>query len=160
MLTVEFTHPYEPRPTRHLGLWQEGGWSFNVYSIHHPDREPPDPRVIECAKHLTRRRILRRRPRFASHSLGFIIIHQAIGNDYILLCWWIDTNMICQHLFYSEANEARYRDFPVTSAAICVFEFEVMALERALWIEHVLASGGMADGYIHANRGLLLAEPD
>jgi len=152
MLNAKFIHPYEPRSTSHVGLWQENGWSFNIYSIHHQTRRAASPEIIECAKSLTRDRLLRGAPHPASHQLGFIILHQALGSDYILLCWWIDTNMICQHLFAAKPREARYHDFSVSAAAICVFEFEVIAIERRLWIEHVLSSGGSVAAYIHAPR--------
>lgn len=142
---------YRPRLFASLGLWQEGSWRFKVYGIqHNPERNVDGiiaaPIQIAARNHVRTR--LGEAAGYNHYQVGFVILHQGVAGNWLLLHWWADNDICCRVL--SRAPLELPERFEIHAGAVmaCVWELAVIEFERRAWIEKVLCPGGSIDTYL------------
>lgn len=140
--------PYQHRPVRFIELWRPiDGWQLKVYGINVDQNRNSDASVVD--KHLlaeakaTIASTLQRPGATgnAAHGIGFMIVHQGILGNWIMLDWWSHEILWNQLLFRSESATAP-DIVPVTNGIIaCVWEIPLICFERDAWVRLVLQAG-------------------
>jgi len=157
---TSFTSPtlFAPRPTRFLGVRDFEGWRLKVYSIILGDR-PLDRDGFERGLDLAIQSLPRDESVTTSRpGVGFVILHQGRGADYVVLCWWDRENELPMRIVVRERDEgieasrdqgtggssdqgARSWRPARGSESICVWDIDVIWFERNAYVETVLAAG-------------------
>ena len=69
-------------------------------------------------------------------GLGFLIAHQGLTGDYIILCWWARENELPTKVFLREKNEWRPAK---EEESFCVWDLEIIWYERETYISTILS---------------------
>ena len=78
-------------------------------------------------------------------GVGFVILHQGRGMDYIVLSWWSRENELPMRLFVRPRPGAEHWRSAQGEESICVWDIEVIKRERDLFVRTVLAAPGDPD---------------
>lgn len=143
-MSLTITEAYAPRPTLFLGLLEHAGWRTRSWFIRHPEVEADMDRfsvAVEMAS-----ATLPQPPRTDDRpGVAVLIAHQGRTVDYVVLGWWDRENELPLKVWVDEGlgwREAR------GSESLCVWDLEVIARERDLYVRHVLAdAAGDVDAY-------------
>ena len=130
-------HPYAARNIQFLRLLRQGEWRLKLYSI------ALDQPVIDEGRfgHGLERALLAL-PELAQTpsrpGVGFCIVHQGRGADYIVLGWWDRENELPLRIYVKTPEDTSWR--PARgSESVCVWDLEVISFERDAYITTVLA---------------------
>lgn len=134
---------YQPRPTRFLGLRRAGDHWVKPYVIEAPGREVGE-REEAAALQLASRQLLLDRTA-GSTGLAFVIAHAGSDGDYVLVQSWVEGHMSRLALFSGPAGEPESIRPAPAGLAPCVWETEVIAHERAAYVNRVLAAQGSVE---------------
>jgi hypothetical protein len=145
--------PYEKHAFAFLGLWERDDWSLKAYGIHHQKHhigtDLIDPPVLKAARvHALGN--LHKAADLGHYNLGFVTLHQAAQNNFLLLQWWTDRNVLCEILSCSSAQEPE--NFQIVSSPViaCVYELVVFDFERRAWINTMLIEKSDRSAYLAA----------
>ena len=135
----------QPRPLTFLGVEAVAGYQLKVYAIRSADQAFERGRFAGgwtlAAEALPQPAVTGGRP-----GLGFVILHQAQGDDYLILGWWDRENELPTRVFLGGINgwrEARGGE------SFCVWDQRVMWWEREAYVGTVLAGrAGGAEAYL------------
>jgi hypothetical protein len=143
--------PYIARPIRYAGLAEPHGYRIKRYVILYgggPFREDDFERGIEMAfESLPRPAVTDNRP-----GVGFLIMHQGNGADYIVLGWWDNENELpLRVVVRSQTADGQWR--PAREGeSVCVWDLEVIWSERQAYVQTVLG-GGTIEAYLDRHIG-------
>ncbi len=130
--------PYQPRALAFLGVEAVAGYLLKVYSIRHAakafDRERFAARWDLAATALPQPAVADARP-----GVGFAVLHQAEGDDYLILCWWDRENELPTRVFLRGGEGWRPA---APSESFCVWDLRVIWWEREAYVGTVLAGTG------------------
>ena len=73
--------------------------------------------------------------------MGFVIEHQAIGIDYLVLAWWDRENELPLRIFVRERDAQAAWRTARGGESVCVWDLEVIGAERDAYIATVLDGG-------------------
>lgn len=152
--------PYKPRSFEFLGIWERDDWAFKVYGINHQTEHSPcrliNPLMADAARDRVHDQVAVLNSRDHHHQTGFVVIHQALGGNWLLLRWWEHEVICCQMLWESSEQQPDHFATAPEFYIACVFEMVVIDFERRTWIEKMLRGDGdrasylatrLADGY-------------
>ena len=149
MTTIELIGPHRDRATTFLELFDEAGWRMKMFGVAY-DRPAVDPQLVTAAKTLARQHLPQPASDGSRYGIGFIVVHDGRGGNWILVDWWANDNELNQLLF--QAGPTTPYDFKlVTNGLIsCVHEMKVIVHEYAAWLDTILANpdGPDPDGYL------------
>jgi hypothetical protein len=74
-------------------------------------------------------------------GIGFAILHQGRGMDYIVLAWWARENELPMRVFVRQREPAEPWRPAAGEESICVWDIEVIKRERDLFVRTALADG-------------------
>ncbi len=131
---------YQPRNTRFLGLRRAGDHWVKAYAIEVPGRETGE-REEATALQLAARQLLLDRTA-GSTGLGFVIVHAGADGDYVLVQSWTEGHMARLTVFSGPAGEPEALRPASSGLAPCVWEAEVIAHERAAYVNRILSAQG------------------
>ena len=142
---------YKKRNINFLEQVNLEGWRMKIYGITAKTTGLPAALVMEgkntVLPHLPQPAVTDQR-----YGVGFLIIHQGITENWFLLNWWGDENIIHQKIFFSSSHEPT-KIKPVTDKSImaCVYELDIYHFEKNAWIDNVLSNVKDQDfeGYLH-----------
>ena len=131
---------YQPRPLKFLGVESVAGYSLKIYAIRHPEQNFAPERFAVwqnlAAAALPQPTITEERS-----GVGFAVLHQAQGSDYLILCWWDRENELPTRVFLkTDAEDWRIAG---VNESFCVWDLRVVWWEREAYVGTVLA--GSAD---------------
>ena len=137
--------PYEPRPLRFLGLESVAGYCLKTYLIRYGhqsfDRERFAVALEQAGALLPQPAMTDERP-----GVGFAILHQAQGGDYLILGWWDHENELPIRVFVNGPNGWRPA---VAGESFCVWDLRVIWWEREAYVGTMLAGrADMRDAYL------------
>lgn len=139
--------PYEPRPVRHLGVWEFPDWRLKAYAIALPGAEP-DARLVEAARERARE-VAARPSQHATHGVGFVGIHQGKGYNQVFVDRWANHNELLHDVFVSEGpRPGALRPSPPGHNSVCVWDLALQMFERDAWIEHAMRRAPDLDAYL------------
>ncbi len=131
---------YQPRPLNFLGVEIVAGFRLKCYGICHAGQPFAAERFADWQDIAGG---VLPAPAMASGrvGVGFVILHQAQGDDYFILGWWDRENELPTRVFLGGADGWR----PARGGeSFCVWDLRVMWWEREAYVGTVLA--GRADG--------------
>lgn len=130
---------YQTRPVRFLGLRQLYGWQIKLYSISARAEYVRPELVDEALRQLPVWLENHRNYPLELYRLGTLILHEGRDGNFAILNWWIDENMLQNHVYFSP-EEAPYQFSLLSDKGMmsCVWELAVLWFERNAWVEHVL----------------------
>lgn len=136
---MAITNTYQTRPVRFLELYRHGGWHIKVYSIS-VRAERVDPQTLVYAKlHLQDWLQNSTNYPLETYHIATLILHEGKEGCFAILNWWIDENMLQNHVFLSTYDHpAVFQNYSDKGMATCVWEMAVWWFERNAWVEHVL----------------------
>lgn len=139
MTTIELLGPHADRPTEFLGVWQLGGWRVKVFGVAY-EGETVAPRLLDDAKSLAARALPQPAADGSRYGVGFVVVHDGRGGNWVLVDWWANDNELNQVL-YQSSDEAPSDFEHVTSGLIsCVHEMKVIVHEYEAWLTTFLAN--------------------
>ncbi len=151
---TKFTQ-YQKRAFTFLEQWNEDKWAFKVYGITHQAEHSRghalNSKMVAAAR-IQIRAHLPEVDRMDDHyHTGFIIVHQALGENWLLLHWWIQEAICCESLWKS--HEESPTEFKAVQRPFmaCVWELVVIDFERRAWVDAVLQRETNLEHYL-ANR--------
>jgi len=137
--------PYRPRRVSFRGVRVREGYSIKMYTIVHDD----SPLVAEhFADGLALARAELPQPPNADGrpGVGFLILHQGRGVDYVVLAWWDRENELPLRIFIRDETAWR----PARGGeSVCVWDLRVIWHEREAYVSTVLSGrDGAIDDYL------------
>lgn len=150
---MKFT-PYQKRTYAFLGLWNEDAWALKVYGINHQAERSSghvvDPAIVAAARARIRIHLPDVDREGDHHHTGFVILHQGIGGNWLLLHWWVQ-EAICSETLWKAGEESPTKFQVVTGSFMaCVWELVVIDFERRAWVDTVLQRNGDRELYLRA----------
>lgn len=131
--------PYRPRRIRLLERWEPGAWRIKVYGISAEGAMPADG-LVEAAKAAAARLLEEVASRTEHYGLGFLGVHRGRGVDVVFVDWWARENELHHHLYLAAPGRpSSLRRRKSHELFGCVWDLEVLAFEREVWIRCVLA---------------------
>jgi hypothetical protein len=129
-------HSYEPRNIQYLRLQTYGDWRIKLYSIAWGQPVIDEGRFAAgldlALSSLPVPARTESRP-----GVGFCILHQGRGADYVVLAWWDRENELPLRIFVKLPDEMQWR--PARgSESVCVWDLEVIGFERNAYVATVL----------------------
>lgn len=124
-LEVHKFKPYKKRAIKFLDEVDTEGWRMKIYGITADSEHLPVNFILG-----SKNAILANLPSPAAtdqrYDVGFLIIHRSPMENWFLLNWWGDENIIHQQVFSSPTNDLS-KIIPVDDKSIvaCVYEIEV-----------------------------------
>jgi hypothetical protein len=117
-------------------LHQFQNWTLKVYEISFSGTEIHDAEIQPAIDFLERNTPW---PRSASHDYGFVIIHYGRDAIWLMLHLWSDD--ILKQFGFLASLDKPHEFCPITAniGMGCVWELELIAHERDVWVRHILA---------------------
>ena len=139
--------PYHQRRISFLEEWRNGDWVFKIYGLTPIDEQGHAAAItadlIDAAKAVAVRS-MSESPRAAdAQRVGYIIVHQGGGPNWITITWWRGWFVLYHELH--EAKAAAPLDFvqPREGSVACVWELRIIEFERTAWVDHALRGEGI-----------------
>jgi hypothetical protein len=130
---------YTPRPIRFAGLERARGHTLKRYHIQYgvaPWRETD----FNAGWHAALHALPPADPPVGRPGLGFVILHQGCGADYIVLAWWDRQNELPIRVFVRDNQAWR----PAQGGeGVCVWDLNVIAWERNAYVQTVLSNADL-----------------
>ena len=139
---------YQPRPLTFIGVEAVAGYSLKVYTIRHPDLAF-DPERFAARRDLATATLPQPAVTEVRPGVGFAILHQAQGSDYLILGWWDRENELPTRVFLKTENES-WRP-AAGGESFCVWDLRVIWWEREAYVGTALAGSANAlESYLAA----------
>lgn len=126
--------PYSKRSIRFQGLKDIAGYQLKIYSILHEKRTFNEKLLLQAldlsATVLPQPAVNDDRP-----GVGFLILHQGLTADYLILSWWDNENELPTYIFVYDKVAWRMAH---SSESFCVWDIEVMWQEREFYVSTFL----------------------
>ena len=136
--------PYAPRPIQFDGIQIHDDWRLKRYRIWHGDGGFDARRFVAgtalALAELPTPAVTAVRP-----GVGFLVMHQGNGADYLVLGWWDRENELPLRIFVRADDAWRPASGP---ESVCVWDLQVVSHERDAYVETVLGGGGDVDAYL------------
>jgi hypothetical protein len=155
MSTSTVRHPYRDRPIRFNGLRTVAGYRLKVYSITFDGRDP-DPAVFDAGLRLAAEALPQPPVTESRYGVGFLIRHRGRGEDYLVLNWWDKENELFSRVCTTANDDAAGWRVARHGEAGCVWDLQVIGVERDAYIATVLSRPGPPDVDAYLRRA---AEP-
>ena len=144
-MTATSLTPFAPRPRLWLGVRETRGQQLKTHAIVHP-RAAWDPARFEAGVELAVCELPPPDPDAGRPGLGFLILHQGLTGDYVVLGWWDRENELPLRVFVRDGGAWRpARD----GEGVCVWDLEVIWHERCAYVATLLGTpAGTAADYL------------
>jgi hypothetical protein len=130
-------HPYQPRSVTLLRIVSRDEWRLKLYSIA-LDRAAFDEARFRRGLEMALESLPAPARTTSRPGVGFCILHQGRGADYVVLAWWDRENELPLRVFVSTSADPEWR--PARgSESVCVWDLEVIGFERDAYVRTVLA---------------------
>lgn len=144
---------YTKRRVQPLQPLEFADWRVKVYGINVEGRTV-DPGLIEVAR-LAAQDTLPQPGVSPPHryGLGFMIVHAAIGADFVVICWWGAQNELFLRVLTAPPGRPQQllQHSNTESSVACVWDLGVIWFEREAWTKDMMRSEGPdVEGYLSA----------
>ena len=136
---------YQARSTKFHELAEHNDWRIKVYTITAHAHGLTES-LLTAAKNIAFLHLPKTAITDQRYGVGFLIIHQGLMANWILLDWW-EHNDIIHHLVFSSPSDNPNNITAVTDHSImaCVYELEIIEFERRAWIDTILSNKNPPD---------------
>ncbi|WP_299676102.1 hypothetical protein [uncultured Roseobacter sp.] len=83
-----------------------------------------------------------------SNDLGFVIIHPGDGGVSILVQWWVQGSVLCQHFHRQLYGAAAPLETATRPAIGCVWELAIIDAEREAWCRTMMQADPEPERYL------------
>jgi len=76
-----------------------------------------------------------------TYNSAFLIVHEAREGVLILLNWWTGENMLESKIYFADFDKPSEIKISIYNPRqlVCIWELQIFAYERKLWIKHILS---------------------
>lgn len=145
---------YQPRAVSSLGVWEVGHLRLKVYGITAEGQKLTDS-IVSKAHGFAQRDLP---PLVAGegqdNGLGFVIIHPGDLGVSVLLHWWIQGSVLCQHIERTLWESDAPMDTASRPVIACVWELGLIDAEQRAWRDTMMVPEPDADAYLSAQASL------
>lgn len=134
------TTPYRKRPIRFLKINKPvPGMRLKLYGISAHNDVPP-PKLILAGRGL----IVEKLPELVNvphYGLGFGIVHEGAGCDFVCFGFWADQNELRCHTFVRRDRRVSpplWEHVTAEGLVACTYDLAVFWHERSAWVRHML----------------------
>lgn len=115
-------------------------WHVKLYTITMDEAVVIDPAFLNAATDFAVNILIRDSAGFESYHVSFVILHWAREGYFLLVCRWVDENMLMEDVFFSTFSDplafTRFHENRITA---CVWELFVIYRESCCWAKNYLA---------------------
>jgi hypothetical protein len=147
---------YEPRPIRFHRLRGVDGWRLKLYSITYAANSI-DWSAFDPAMTIVDAALPRPATAPGRQGVGFVIAHQGRSALYCVLGWWDNENELPLRVFVRGLDSGAEWRAARGPESVCVWDLQVIALERDAYVATVLAGGDDAEAATRAYLGAVLS---
>lgn len=144
---------YQTRPIRFIELHEHQDWMIKIYSISIKNERVPSTHIELAKQQLNEWLKLSKNYPLTTYRIATLIIHEGREGCFAILNWWIDDNMLQNHVFVATQDDPLYfKLFSDKGIITCVWELAVIWFERNAWVEHVLKQSDQPnfDAYLNS----------
>ncbi|MER9106346.1 hypothetical protein NKH95_20700 [Mesorhizobium sp. M0848] len=149
-MTSETIEIYHPRGVSNLGEWDIEGLKLKVYGLV-ADNKKVDGPLATLAQSIVRQEVL---PRVVDeggdNGMGFVIIHPGELGVSILVHWWIQGSVLCQHIYRKLYFATVPMDTVKRPVIACVWELALINAEQEAWRKTMMKGEPSPSGYMGA----------
>ena len=146
---------YTQRPVRFLEVIQQDDWQIKIYLMSTKDTSV-DEQTIQLAKSQLPTWLLNANNYpLETYNIATLILHQGKEGCFAIINWWIDENMMQNHVYL--ATNEHPTEFVIYSdkgIITCVWEMAILWYERNMWIKYVLKRPKKPDFKMYLNKHL------
>ena len=129
---------HTPRLITNYGLRQIGDWRIKLYGVGGRSRIVASS-LLELAMTVATEALPKPAITSSRYGVGFVIVHEALAFDTIVVDWWEQVNELRHHVFRAPpGNPLEFREITSSGESVCVWELRVQAAEREAWLDNVL----------------------
>jgi len=137
-----------------LGVWEIGHMRLKVYGITADGQKLTDG-IVSKAQVFAQRDLL---PLVTAEGeddgLGFVIIHPGELGVSILLHWWIQGSVLCQHIERTLWGADTPMDTTSRPVIACVWELGLIHAEQRAWRDTMMVPEPNVDAYLNAQASM------
>lgn len=144
---------YQTRPIRFIELHEHQDWMIKIYSISIKSERVLSTHIELAKQQLNEWLKLSKNYPLTTYRLATLIIHEGREGCFAILNWWIDDNMLQNHVFVAiHEDPDHFKLFSDKGIITCVWELAVIWFERNAWVEHVLKQSDQPnfDAYLNS----------
>ena len=139
---------YQPRAVSNLGVWKIGHLRLKVYGITAEGQNLSDS-IVSKARAFAQRDL----PSLVAaegedDGLGFVIIHPGQLGVSVLLHWWIQGSVLCQHIERTLWGANTPMDTASRPVVACVWELGLINAEQCIWRDTMMVPEPDPDTYL------------
>ncbi len=139
---------YQPRAVSSLGIWRVGHLRLKVYGVTAGGQDLTDS-IVGKAQVFAQRDLL---PLVTAEGdddgLGFVIIHPGELGVSVLLHWWIQGSVLCQHIERTLWGNDTPLDTASRPVIACVWELGLINAEQCIWRNTMMVPEPDPDTYL------------
>ncbi|WP_337660400.1 hypothetical protein [Anderseniella sp. Alg231-50] len=145
---------YQPRAVSRLGVWQIGHLRLKVYGITADGQKLTDE-IVNKAHGFAQRDL----PALVAaegedDGLGFVVIHPGELGVSVLLHWWIQGSVLCQHIERTLWGNDKPMDTAARPVIACVWELGLIDAEQRIWRDTMMAPAPDAGAYLKTHASI------
>lgn len=145
---------YQPRAVSNLGVWHIGDIRLKVYGIAADGQELTDG-IVRKAQGFARRELPALMAAVGEDDgLGFVIIHPGDLGVSVLLHWWIQGSVLCQHIERTLWGAETPMDTATRPVIACVWELGLIDAEQRIWRDTMMVPQPDANAYLNAHASM------
>ncbi|MEM7634870.1 MAG: hypothetical protein AAF299_09945 [Pseudomonadota bacterium] len=141
---------YRPRAVSGLDVWHIGDLRLKVYGITADGQELTDDLVSKAQAFAQRELPALVAAEGEDNGLGFVIIHPGELGVSVLLHWWIQGSVLCQHIERTLWGDDKPMDTASRPVIACVWELGLIDAEQRIWRDVMMVPQPDADAYLNA----------
>jgi hypothetical protein len=97
---ISLRERYAPRRVTPLGVRALGDWRLKVYGIPY-GRDQARPELVDGAVAKALEVLPQPAVTESRYGVGFLVVHDGRGENFVLVDWWAHENELHQHAFFS-----------------------------------------------------------
>ncbi len=133
-----------------LDVWHIGDLRLKVYGITADGQELTDDLVSKAQAFAQRELPALVAAEGEDNGLGFVIIHPGELGVSVLLHWWIQGSVLCQHIERTLWGDDKPMDTASRPVIACVWELGLIDAEQRIWRDVMMVPQPDADAYLNA----------
>lgn len=135
----ELLRPYQPRLIGAVGVVEIADWRIKLYTLTYREVFSADTTLNAARRHLPGWIAGSAQDEFASHQLGFLIVHEGTDGIWTLFNYWTGGEILRgQTYFSSPETPDQFAPRPHHGFMACVWEMAILDFERRAWIASML----------------------
>jgi hypothetical protein len=147
---------YRPRAVAQLGMWEVGYLKLKVYGVVVVGKELTSSMIDDAHSFVAQDLPPLVLAEGDDNGLGFVIIHPGDLGISVLVHWWIQGSVLCQHIRRTLWGADGPMDTVTRPVIACVWELALINAEQQLWRETMMTGRPDSSSYLNARATILV----